>query len=140
MATRIFITEPYYKEFHKRKGSYFDDTDAIEIYKATQELRDNWPACLNNVQVLPDVVKEGVFYYLRFNFLPPQQIKFRICFGVEKNDNGDVDIVGLTCRTKQELARGGQAGTQGWKKHMKTVGKSRWNEYRRKQIRSWQIY
>jgi hypothetical protein len=140
MTVKVILTEPYYREFHKRKGIVFDDAAAIQIYRATQDLQKNWPACLSNAKTPPDVVKAGDFYYLRFNFSPPQQIKFRICFGVDTKANGDVEVVGLTCRTKQELAGGSKTGTQAWKKHMQTVGKARWNEYRRGQIRSWQIY
>lgn len=141
MAITIKLIEAYYKEFHKRKDVYFDDQEAIEIYKATQELQKNWPHCLGNAQVAPDVVKhDGDLYYLRFNFAPPQQIKFRICFGVRRLDNGDIEIVALTCRTKQELSGGSKTGTEAWKLHMSTVGKARWNEYRRNQGVNWKIY
>ena len=141
MAIIIKLIEPYFKEFHKRKDVYFDDREAVEIYKATQELQQNWPQCLRNAAITPDVVKhEGDLYYLRFNFAPPQQIKFRICFGVRILDNGDTEIVALTCRAKQELSGGSKTGTDVWKIHMSTVGKARWNEYRKNQAVSWEIY
>lgn len=141
MAVVIKLLEPYYKEFHKRKDVAFDSQEAIQVYVATQELQKNWPNCLGNLQVNPDVVKhQGDLYYLRFNFAPPQQIKFRVCFGVRTLDNGDIEIVALTCRTKQELSGGSQTGTQAWKKHMSTVGKARWNDYRNKKLKSWKIY
>jgi hypothetical protein len=78
----------------------FDYQDAAEIYKATQELQLSWPQCLRNSSVPLDRVKyDGDLYYLRFNFALPQQIKFRICFGVRTLSNGDVEIVALTCQT-----------------------------------------
>ena len=141
MAIIIKLIEPYYKEFHKRKDVYFDDQEAFEIYKATQELQQNWPYCLSGATVPPDVVKhDGDLYYLRFNFAPPQQIKFRICFGVRTLDSGYTEIVALTCRSKQELSGGSKTGTDAWKLHMSSVGKSRWNEYRRNQVVGWKIY
>jgi hypothetical protein len=141
MAVIIKLVESYYRDFHKRKDVYFDGEEAIEIYKATQELQLNWPQCLRNAAIAPDVVRhENDLYYLRFNFAPPQQIKFRICFGVGLLENGDTEIVALTCRTKQELAGGSKTGTNAWKTHMSTVGKARWNEYRRKQTVNWKIY
>ena len=141
MATIIKLTQLYYKEFHRRKDVYFDDEEAVEIYKATQELQQNWPQCLRDTTVSPDIVKhDGDLYYLRFNFDPPQQIKFRICFGVQTEDNGDTEIVALTCRSKQELSCENKTGTDAWKIHISTVGKARWNEYRRNQIVSWNIY
>ena len=141
MTVVIKILEAYYKEFHKRKDSAFDSQEAINVYKATQELQQNWPSCLGNTLVDPDVVKhKGDLYYLRFNFAPPQQIKFRICFGVRSLDNGDIEIVALTCRTKQELSGGSKNGTQVWKDHMSSVGKARWNDYRKNQVKSWTIY
>ena len=87
-----------------------------------------------------NALEKGSLYYMRFNFAPPQQIKFRICFGVRTIDNGDVEIVGLTCRTKQELSGGSKDGTQAWYAHIATVGKTRWNEYRKNQVRNWIIY
>ena len=105
MAVIIKLIEPYYREFHKRKDVYFDGVEAVEIYKATQELQQNWSQCLRNASIPPDVVKhDGNLYYLRFNFAPPQQIKFRICFGVRKLENSDTEIVALTCRTKQVVS------------------------------------
>jgi hypothetical protein len=140
MAIILKIVEPYYKEFHKRKGVAFSSDEAVEIYMATQRLQENWPNCLSDSQIEPDVVKKDIFYYLRFNFAPPQQIKFRICFGMRKLENGDIELVALTCRTKQELSGGAKDGTQAWYKHMKTVGKARWNDYRNNKIKSWTIY
>lgn len=139
MAVTITLTEPYYRDFHRRKGSCFDDQEAVEIYKATQELQKNWPYCLGNAQIPPDIVKEDDFYYCRFNFISAQQIKFRVCFRTEQKGT-DTNIVVLTCRTKQELSGGSKTGTDAWKLHMKTVGKSRWNNYRKNKIRSWKIY
>lgn len=141
MVITIKLTEPYYREFHKRKDIYFDEQEAVEIYQATQELQKNWPHCLRNRLTPPDVVKhDGDLYYLRFNFPPPQQIKFRICFGVRKINQTTIELVALTCKTKQELAGGNKTGTDAWKFHMATVGKARWNEYRRNQLVSWIIY
>lgn len=140
MAIIIKLIEPYYKEFHKRKDVYFDFEDAVEIYKTTQELQKNWPSCLRDLTVDPNVVKHDDLYYLKFNFAPPQQIKFRLCFGVRTLDSGDIEIVALTCRTKQELSGGSKTGTDAWKLHMSTIGKARWNEYRRNQVVSWKIY
>jgi len=138
VAIVLKLIEPYYKEFHKRKDVAFDAQEAIDVYKATQELQPN---CLGTSQVDPDVVKhKGDLYYLRFNFAPPQQIKFRICFGVRTLDNGDIEIVALTCRTKQELSGGSKNGTQAWKAHMSSVGKARWNDYRNNKVKSWTIY
>ena len=141
MATIIKLIEPYYKEFHKRKDSAFNAQEAIDVYKATQELQQNWPSCLGTSQVNPNVVKhKGDLYYLRFNFAPPQQIKFRICFGVRTLDNRDIEIVALACRTKQELSGGSKSGTQAWKDYMSSVGKARWNDYRNNKVKSWTIY
>lgn len=140
MAVVIKLTELYYKEFHKRKDTVFSATEAIEVYKATQELQKNWPTCLNSGLIPPDVVKENGLYYVRFNFPPPQSIHLRICFGVQTLANSDIEIVALTCKTKQELAGGSKTGTQGWKQHIATVGKSRWNDYRQNKIKSWIIY
>lgn len=124
MAIIVKLIEPYYREFHKRKDVFFDDQDAVEIYKSTQDLQLNWPKCLRYSMVPPEVVKhDGDLYYLRFNFAPPQQIKFRICFGVRTIETGDIEIVALTCRTKQELS-----------------GRSKTDEYRRNRLVSWRIY
>ena len=140
MAVIIKLTGPYYREFHKRKDSIFSNQEAIEVYKATQKLQQSWPNCLNNKQVTPDVVKKGSLYYMRFNFAPPQQIKFRIGFGVRTLLNSNIEIVALTCKTKQELSSGGKSGTDAWEKHLSTIGKTRWFDYRKGFITSCRIY
>ena len=136
----IRLTESYYGEFHKRKGIYFNDTEAIEIYRATQELKVNWPTCAMDSNTPPEIGTHEGLYYLKFNFNSAGKTKFRICFGVWTNHRGVVEIVALTCRTKQELSGGNLTGTNAWKKHMGTFGKAKWNEYRRNQLRSWRIY
>lgn len=136
----IRLTENYYKEFHKRKGIYFSNAEAIEIYKATQELQKNWPSCATEVNTPPEIGMHEGLYYLKFNFNSAGKAKFRVCFGVWTNYQGRVEIVALTCRTKQELSGGNTSGTYAWKKHMSTFGKAKWNEYRRNQLRSWRIY
>lgn len=139
--TEVRIVEAYYDEFHKRKDVYFDATEAVEVYKATQLLLQNWPQCATNPNTEPEVGKRGQLYYLKFNFNSAGKAKFRICFGVWTNvTTKNVEIVALTCRTKQELSGGSTTGTRAWNAHMDTVGKSRWDDYRRGLLTNWKIY
>lgn len=140
VTTEVRLTEHYYDEFHKRKGVLFDDTDAIEVYKATQELQQNWPKCATDDNTPPEVGMNNGLYYIKFKFQSIGRAQLRICFGVLTNKSGNVEIVALTCRTKQELSGGSKDGTVAWYKHMDTVGKARWNQYRRGLLKNWKIY
>jgi hypothetical protein len=136
----VRIIDLYYSEFHKRKGIYFDDAEAVDVYKATQELQQNWNKCVTDPNTPPEVGMNGSLYYLKFNFNSAGKAKLRICFGVHTNSAGVVEIVALTCRTKQELAGGSTSGNKAWYKHMDTIGKARWNDYRRGTLSNWKIY
>lgn len=139
--TEVRITELYYEEFHKRKEVLFDYEDAIEVYKATQELHRNWPKCATDPNTPPEVGMNNGLYYIKFKFKSAGRAQFRICFGVLTNQaRGIVEIVALTCRTKQELSGGSTNGGVAWYAHMDTIGKSRWNQYRRGQLTNWKVY
>jgi hypothetical protein len=108
VAAEIWLTEKYYEEFHERKDSLFSDVEAIDVYKQTQELQQQWPVILK----LPTPWlgnKHGLFY-TKHNWAT---CRLRICFGALKV--GGIDrVVVLTCRTKQELSKGSSNGTIEW--------------------------
>jgi hypothetical protein len=139
-VTEIRILEFYYSEFHCRKGVLFDDADAIEVYKSTQEFQKNWPKCATDPSTPPEVGMRNGLYYTKFKFLSAGRAQFRICFGVQTNPSNNVEIVALTCRTRQELSGGNTNGDVAWYSHMDTIGKSRWNQYRKGLLTNWKIY
>ena len=131
MATEIRLTEPYYKEFHKRLGVRFDEEEAVDVYTKTQTLKANWP----NVPP-PEVGFHKGLAYVKYDW---PTCALRICFGY-RDFNLSKQIVALTCRTKQELQRGNKNANREWYRHMETIGQARWDDYRRGLIKSWAIY
>lgn len=136
----VRLTKLYYEDFHRRKGVLFEEVEAFEVYEATQTLLQNWPGCAIHAEIPPAVGTSEGLYYLKFNFNSAGKSKLRICFGVWTNSFGIVEIVALSCRTKQELSGGSLSGTQAWRKHMRTIGKARWSDYRKNKLQSWKIY
>ncbi|MBC7531010.1 MAG: hypothetical protein H7318_05480 [Oligoflexus sp.] len=136
MAVEIWLTEPYYKDFHKRKDSLFDDLEAVDVYVLTQLLQANWPQCLQNPTVLPEVGTKSGIHYVKLDW---PTCRLRIAFGA-RQERGIHKVVALSCRTKQELSKGRSNGTQEWYKHMATHALGVWDDYRRGIVHSWKIY
>jgi len=136
LAVEIWLTEPYYNDFHSRKGSLFDDSEAIDVYVLTQLLQQNWPQCLQSPGVPPEVGTKSGIHYVKLDW---PTCRLRIAFGA-RQEQGVHKIVALSCRTKQELSKGSSNGTQEWYKHMATHGLGVWDDYRRGIIQSWKIY
>ncbi len=134
MATEVWLSESYYKEFHQRKDSLFSDAEAIEVYKRTQELQQKWPGILKTPT--PWLGNKHKLFYTKHDW---PTCRLRICFMATTEDGVD-KIVVLTCRTKQELSKGSSDGTTEWYKHMATVGVDRWDDYRRGLLKTWKIY
>lgn len=130
----IWLCEPYYGDFVARRGVLFSDEEAQDIYVTTQLLQKRWPGCIGNPP--PEIGARSKLFYMKFDWAI---CRLRICFGA-RTESGVQKIVALTCRTKQELSKGGSNGTQEWYRHMATVGLDRWDDYRRNLIRSWRIY
>ena len=126
----IWLTEPYYREYRQRKGLLFYQTEKGELFSVTQELQKNWPKCATDPFTPPEVGTKAGLYYIKCDFSKSKAI-FRVAFGHETVVGNLQRLVALTCRTKQELASGSQTGTEGWYKHMATVGRMRWAEYQR---------
>lgn len=133
-VTEIWLLEKYYKEFHQRKGNYFSDTEAIDVYQQTQLLQQRWPQCIGNPP--PEIGAKFGLFYTKHDW---PTCRFRICFGAYK-DNGVDKIIALTCRTKQEISKGSSNGTAEWYRHMSLGGVARWDDYRRGQLKAWKIY
>lgn len=134
MATEIWLTEFYYKEFHQRKDSLFSDAEAVEVYKQTQELQQKWPAILKTPT--PWLGNKHGLFYTKHDW---PNCRLRICFGAMKIGGTD-RIVALTCRTKQELSKGSSNGTTEWYRHMAQVGLDEWDSYQRGLSKFWKIY
>lgn len=134
LTAEIWLTEKYYEEFHERKGFLFSDIDALDVYENTKLLMEKWPTCIGNP---PPVIgsKFGLFY-TKHNW---QGCRLRICFAAY-TDRGVQKIIVLSCRTKQELSKGQSNGTQEWYHHIATVGVDRWDKYRRRKLKFWNIY
>lgn len=132
----VWLTEKYYREFHQRKGTNFLDSEAGQLYGLTQELQRNWPKCLSQV-VPPEIGTKHGLHYLKCDF--PSGAVFRVAFGVHQF-KGVTRIVAVTCRTKQELAKGNKSADLEWYRHMGAVGRDCWNDYLRGTIKAWKIY
>ena len=135
----IWLTEPYYREYQKRKGTLFSETEKTKLFDVTQELQRNWPRCATDPQTPPEVGTSSKLYYMKCDLTQPRAT-FRVAFGLHPVDGTEGRLVALTCRTKEELARGAMTGTRAWYDHMATVGRSRWTDYLRGHIRFWRIY
>jgi hypothetical protein len=138
-VVEIWLTEPYYREYQKRKGSVFAESEKSKLFVLTQELQKNWPRCVTDPQVPPEVGTTARLYYVKCDFIQIQAT-FRIAFGFQSMSGGKGQLVALTCRTKEELAKGSKDGTRAWHDHMATIGRSRWADYQRRHIRFWRIY
>lgn len=130
----IWLTEPYFKDFASRRGVLFRDEEAKEIYAGTQLLQEKWPGCIHNPP--PEVGSKSKLFYMKYNW---SSCKLRICFGAHTEKRVQ-KLIALTCRTKQELSKGGSNGTQEWYRHMASVGVDRWDDYQRNLVVSWKIY
>lgn len=129
----VWLTKPYYEEFHERKDNLFSEADAEDVYAQTRLLQRRWPGCIGDPP--PEIgCKFGLFYVK--NDWPG--CRLRICFGA-RTEAGAQRIVALTCRTKQEISKGAANGTAEWYRHMATVGVDRWDDYRRGFLKSWKI-
>ena len=135
----IWLTEPYYQEYQKRKETLFSEAEKVKLFTLTQELQHNWPRCATDPQTLPEVGTGSKLYYVKCGFTQPRAT-FRVAFGFRPRAGSDGLLIALTCRTKEELAQGSKGGTQAWYDHMATVGRSRWTDYQRGHIRFWKIY
>ncbi len=135
----IWLTEPYYREYRQRKGTLFYDSEKGELFRVTQELQKNWPKCATDRNIPPEVGTHAGLYYLKCDF-PKSKAIFRVAFGHEPVIGKIERLVALTCRTKQELARGSKSGTEAWHKQMATIGRARWSDYQRGFIPAWRIY
>ncbi len=134
MATEVWLIEKYYEEFHSRKDSYFSAVEAVEVYKQTQLLQQRWPGCIGNPP--PEIGNKHGLFYIKHNW---PTCRLRICFGA-LTDKGTVKVVALTCRTKQELSKGGSNGTVEWYRHIGFTGLARWDDYRNGFLKTWKIY
>ncbi len=135
----IWLTEPYYREYQKRKGWLFDENEKAKLFALTQELQKNWPGCATSPQIPPEVGTQSKLYYVKCDFTQPKAI-FRVAFGLHTTTPTESRLVALTCRTKEELAQGAKNGNAAWYDHMAKVGRQRWSDYQRGFIASWRIY
>lgn len=135
MAVEVWLTEPYYDDFHSRKGILFNDSEAVDVYVLTQALQANWPTCLGPA-LPPEVGTKHGIHYVKLNW---PTCKLRISFGA-RQERGIHKIIALSCRTKQEISRGSSNGTQEWYRHMATDALGVWDDYRRDQVKCWKIY
>lgn len=135
----IWLTEPYYREYQKRKGTLFSEAEKVKLYALTQELQRGWPRCATDPQTPPEVGTGSKLYYVKCDFTQPRAT-FRVAFGFQPMTGSQGRLVALTARTKEELAQGAKDGTRAWYDHMATVGRSRWTDYQRGHIRFWRIY
>lgn len=135
----IWLTEPYYREYRQRKGTLFYETEKSDLFMVTQALQKNWPRCATDPTMPPEVGTHAGLYYTKCDF-PKSKAIFRVAFGHEMVFVKQERLVALTCRTKQELAQGSKTGTEGWYKHMATLGRARWADYQRGFISAWRIY
>lgn len=133
MATEIWLTEPYYREYRHRKGVLFHEDEKTYLFEVTQALQTNWPKGLP-----PEIGAKFGIFYTKCDF--PSGGILRVAFGCETQANGVTRLVALTTRTKQELSQGAHGGTNGWYRHMSTIGLARWGDYRRGTIAAWRIY
>lgn len=129
-----WLTKKHDKDFHGRKGTYFSDLEAVDVYAETQLLQQTWPGCIGNPP--PEIGSKFGVFYTKHDW---PTCTLRICFGAF-TDNGIAKIVALTCRAKQELSKGNSNGTTEWYRHMSTEGVARWDDYRRGFLKSWRIY
>lgn len=134
MSVEIWLTDKYYEDFQERKDSLFSSIQAVDVYKQTQLLMQNWPTCMKIPP--PEVGTKYTIFYVKNDW---PGCTLRICFGAVKENNID-KIVALTCRTKQELSKGSSNGTVEWYNHMATFGFDRWDSYKRGKLKSWKIY
>ena len=135
----IWLTESYYSDYQKRKGTLFSVGERVKLFALTQELQRGWPKCASDPHTPPEVGMRAKLYYVKCDFAQPKAI-FRVAFGFQSVPGTEGRLVALTCRTKEELARGSTGGTLGWYRHMDTTGRARWTDYLRGRIRHWRIY
>ena len=139
MKVEIWLTETYYRDYRNRKGVLFEEEEKFLLFYVTQELQRNWPRCAIDFSIPPEVGTCARLYYIKCNF--PSGAVFRVGFGCESlNGNTIVRLVALTARTKQELAKGMQDGSQAWYRHLETIGLRNWVRYQNKQMSVWRIY
>jgi hypothetical protein len=138
-VVEIWLTEPYFREYQKRKGWLFDEREKMKLFDVTQELQRNWPKCATDPQIPPEVGTGSGLYYIKCDFAQPKAI-FRVAFGFQNVQGSQGRIVALTCRTKEELAQGSKDGNKAWYQHMATVGRARWSDYLRGHSRFFRIY
>ncbi len=135
----IWLTEPYYRDYRKRKGWLFDESEKYKLFDLTQTLQRNWPKCATDPSIPPELGTGSRLYYLKCDFTL-QQATFRVAFGYHDIPGTQGRLVALTCRTKEELSRGSQNGTAAWYDHIATVGRARWRDYHTGHIAAWRIY
>jgi hypothetical protein len=139
LVAEIWLSEPYYREYRDRKGVLFLEVEKTELFKVTQELHGNWPKCATDRNTPPEVGMKAGLFYTKCDFTQSKAV-LRVAFGCHTMPDKSVRLVALTARTKQEVSKGAQNGTQGWYRHMSTTGLARWNDYHRGLLAVWQIY
>jgi hypothetical protein len=138
-VVQIWLTEPYYRGYRKRKGIVFHENEKTKLFAVTQELQRNWPRCATDPRVPPEVGTCARLYYIKCDFSKSKAVA-RVAFGCDSREHAEPRLVALTIRTKQELASGSKTGTAAWYEHVETVGLQRWLDYLRGRVQAWRIY